>query len=126
MLSLVLIAGLWTTTCIQTQSGGMQGYVQESYEISQTGAYEFTREWFIDPHCTTAVDLETEKGNIKLGKKLSGMFIKVETYEADFEDILGKDLGAIEVKYSSLRFARGMKNSSMRNTMTGLFEYFKK
>lgn len=123
MLSLVLIAGLWTTTCIQTQLGGMQGYVQESYEISEAGEYEFTREWFIDPHCTTSLDTESEQGKIRLGSRISGMFIKGETYQADFENLLGKDLGAIEVRDNSLRFARGMKNSTMRNTMVGLFDY---
>ena len=126
MLSLALIVGLWTTTCIQTQMGGNQGYTQESMEIGQAGEYEFTREWFIDPLCTSALSVDKEAGEVKLGKKLSGMFVSGETYEADFSNIMGKDLGAIQIGNDSIKIGRGMKNSSMRNTMVGIFEYSKK
>lgn len=126
MLNLILIAGLWTSTCIQTQMGGMHGFVQESYSIEETGEYEFTRQWFLDPLCTTSLESDTEAGEIKTGKKITGIFVGAETYEADFTNIMGTDLGAVQVNSRSLKVARGMKNSTMRNTMVGVFEYFKK
>lgn len=127
MLSLALIVGLWTTTCIQTQMGGAQGYVTETYSISKTGDYELTRDWYIDPLCTTSLSQDSEAGTIELGKRLGGIFVSGETYEANFSDAGGTDLGAVAINGNkSLKLARGMKNSTMRNTMVGVFEYFKK
>lgn len=125
MLSLALIIGIWTTSCIQTSLGGMQGYVQETYQIEQNGEYTFTRDWFSDPICEVALDKDVEEGSIKVGKKVSGMFSNGETYEANFKTTLGEDLGVVQVGSRGLKFGRGMKNSTFRNTMPGLFDYKK-
>ena len=127
MLTLAVFIGLWTSTCIQTQiSGNNEGFVKESYSIEETGNFEFKREWFKDPQCSDSESVDVELGTIRIGKKLSGMFITGEAYEANFSTETGTDLGAISLaKKDSVKIARGMKNSSMRNTMLGLFEYKK-
>ena len=126
MLNLALIIGLWTTTCIQTQNTSHAGFVIESYEVRENGNYEFKRDWYADPMCSQQYDTETESGTAKVGKKLSGIFVTPNTYEADFETVAGVDLGAVKVEANKLKVARGMRGSTMRNTMLGLFEYVKK
>lgn len=123
MLNLALIVGLWATTCIQSQTSQFTGFVIESYEVAENGDYEFRREWFADPVCSQPYGEETESGVVKVGKKLSGVFVSGKTFEVDFETTLGRDLGAVRVEDRSLRFARGMRGSNMRNTMVGLFNY---
>lgn len=125
MLSLILLAGIWSSSCIMTQSNMNQGYLIETYSIAESGDYELKREWHQDPLCSAKISEESETGSLKLGKKLSGMFINGDSYEADFSSEMGKDLGAVQVNAGKLKVARGMKNSTMRNTMLGLFEYLK-
>jgi hypothetical protein len=127
MMTLAIFVGIWTSTCIQTQiSGNNQGFVKETYSIEKTGEFEFTREWFQDSGCSSPNGTDTETGTITLGKKLSGMFITGDTYEADFSTQGGTDLGAMTLQNNTLKMARGMKNSSMRNTMVGIFGYVKR
>ncbi len=128
MMTLALIVGLWTTNCIQTQiNGATQGHVLESYEISEAGGYEFTREWFHDASCTESFKKDSEAGTLKLGPRMSGMFVTGQTFEADFTSEGAKDLGAIRVtEGESLKIARGLKGSSFRNTMVGIFDYTKR
>ncbi|MES2525914.1 MAG: hypothetical protein V4598_02460 [Bdellovibrionota bacterium] len=126
MLNLALIIGLWTTTCIQTQNPSHAGFVIESYEVRENGNYDFKRDWYADPMCSQQYDTETETGSVKVGKKLSGIFVTANTFEADFETVQGVDLGAVKVESNKLKVARGMRGSTMRNTMVGLFEYVKK
>lgn len=126
MLNLALIVGLWATTCIQTQNAQNAGFVIETYDVRDNGSFEHKTEWFADPVCTEQYDAESETGVVKVGKKLSGIFVAGDTFEADFETISGVDLGAVKVENKKLKIARGMKGSTMRNTMVGLFEYVKK
>jgi hypothetical protein len=126
MLNLALIVGLWATTCIQSMNNNHAGFMIESYDIRDNGSYEVKREWFADPSCHAPYDVDSETGTIKVGKKLSGIFISGNTFEADFEQTTGVDLGAVSVDTNKLKVARGMKGSTMRNTMVGLFEYVKK
>jgi hypothetical protein len=127
MIVLTLLAGIWTTTCIQTQISNVNsGYVKETYSIEQTGAYEFKREWFKDSSCTFPDGTDTEAGTVEMGNKISTFFMPGEVYEADFSSQDGVDLGAVSVKNNKLKVARGVKNSSFRNTMLSLFEYSKK
>lgn len=127
MMTLTLLVGLWTSTCIQTQIAPThQGYVIESYEFNEEGEFKFTREWFKDSACSVSKELEQEEGTIKIGAKMSGMFISGDTFEADFQTVARTDYGALSVKEGkSLKVARGLKGSSFRNTMVGLFEYLK-
>jgi len=126
MMTMALIVGIWTTTCIQSQISNVNhGHVKETYTIEQSGSFEFKREWFHDPHCKDANTVDTESGTLEIGKKLQGLFITGDTYEADFSTQSGVDLGAIAVNRGHLKIARGVKNSTLRNTMVGLFEYFK-
>ena len=128
MITMALLAGIWSTTCIQTQINKTikhSGYVKETYTIEKDGAFEFKREWFRDPLCSDANGADIESGTIQLGLKLQGLFISSETVEADFSTQSGVDLGAISTKNEGLNFARGVRNSSMRNTMLSLFEYRK-
>jgi hypothetical protein len=126
MMTLALLVGIWTTTCIQTQiAHSNQGFVKESYSFSKEGDFEFKREWFKDPSCTEPDGTDTETGTVKIGNKISSFFMPGETYEADFNTQEGIDLGAVSVKENELKIARGVNNSSMRNTMLSLFEYRK-
>jgi hypothetical protein len=126
MLTLALLAGIWTSSCIQTQiSNRNQGFAKETYAIAKNGAVEFKREWFTDSDCTEPNGTDSETGTIVVGKQLNGFFITQETFEADFNTQGGIDLGAVSVANNKLRVARGVKNSSMRNTMLGLFDYSK-
>lgn len=126
MLNLALIVGLWATTCIQTQNTNYAGFAIESYDVRENGNYEFKREWFSDAACSAQYGVETEEGNVSVGKKLSGIFVTGDTFEADFKTTTGVDLGAVKVEGKKLKVARGMRGSTMRNTMLGLFEYSKK
>lgn len=126
-MTMAMIVGIWTTTCIQTQISHVnQGYVKETYTIELAGAYEFKREWFRDSQCQEPHGTDIESGTLELGKKLQGFFITHDTYEADFSSQGGIDLGAISVHPNHIKVARGVKNNTLRNTMVGLFEYFKK
>ncbi len=126
MLNFILILGLWSTTCIQTQDNRHAGFAIESYDIRENGSYEFKRLWFADPACSEQYDEDLESGVVRIGKKLSGIFVSENTYEADFQTATGIDLGAVKVDGKKIKFARGMRASTMRNTMVGLFEYVKK
>ncbi len=126
MLTLALLAGIWSTTCIQTQvSNNNQGFAKETYTFTKNGVYEFKREWFRDANCSEPNGTDTETGSVVLGNKISSFFITQDTFEADFNSQGGIDLGAIAIANNKLKIARGMRNSSMRNTMLGLFEYSK-
>ncbi len=126
MFNLALIVGLWATTCIQSQNVNHSGFMIESYDVRDNGSYEVTRDWYADPSCNEQYAEEKENGVVRVGKKLSGMFVTLDTYEADFETVMGVDLGAVKVEGKTLKVARGMRGSTMRNTMVGLFEYVKK
>ncbi|MFP5384498.1 MAG: hypothetical protein ACLGHN_00365 [Bacteriovoracia bacterium] len=125
MITMALLVGIWTTACIQTQMSHSAGYVKESYSINIQGDFEFKREWFKDFSCTEPDGTDTETGTVELGEKISSFFMPGETYEADFNTQKGVDLGAISIKQDHLKIARGVKNSSIRNTMLSLFEYKK-
>lgn len=127
MLSLALIAGIWTTACIQTQIADVNtGYVKETYSITKEGQFEFMREWYSDSKCSEPKGTDTEAGIVRVGKRLPNIFIPDDMFEADFSTQKGLDLGAVAVKKDKLRVARGVANSSMRNTMLSLFEYTKR
>ena len=127
MLSMAIMVGIWSTTCIQTQIANVNsGYVKETYKIEKSGEFEFKREWFRDSSCTEPNGTDTESGTMEIGNKLRGLFYSDDTYEANFNTQQGVDLGAISVKENKhLKVARGVRNSSMRNTMLGLFDYIK-
>lgn len=127
MLTLALLTGIWTTSCIQTQIGHRnQGYVIETYNIKESSEYEFQRAWFRDPNCREPEGVDSESGSITLGKEIRTIFQPGNVYEANFHSQGGIDLGAISLKENrSLKVARGVKNSSLRNSMLGLFEYRK-
>ena len=126
MLTFALLAGIWSTTCIQTQiSNTNQGFARETYTFAKNGVFEFKREWFRDSECSEPNGTDTETGNIEIGNKLNGFFITQDTFEVSFSSQGGIDLGAVSINNDKLRVARGVKNSSMRNTMLGLFDYTK-
>lgn len=127
MINIVMIVGIWTTTCIQTQVSNInQGYTKEAYSIEKDGAFEFKREWYRDSNCIEPMGTETESGMIELGEKLQGLFLPPNSHEANFNTQAGIDQGAINlIPNTSLRISRGVSNSAMRNTMISLFEYKK-
>lgn len=127
MITLALIAGIWSTNCIQTQiSNHNQGYVKETYTFKETSEFEFKREWFRDASCAEPDGTDIESGTIELGKELTTFFQPQGAHEANFSSQGGVDLGAIILRENKfVKIARGMKNSSMRNTMLSLFEYQK-
>ena len=127
MVTLALLAGLWTTTCIQTQiANSGQGYVVESYRIEKNGSYEFKRSWFHDPKCSEPNGTDVESGTLEIGQKVSSFFTPGNSYEANFSSQGGIDLGAIALKENDyIMVSRGVKNNSFRNTMLSLFQYKK-
>lgn len=126
MLIMTLLTGIWTTACIQTQISNVNsGFTKETYAISKDGSYEWKREWFTDPKCTSHDSTDAESGTITVGEKINTFFLNGDVYKADFNHQAGVDLGAISVKDKKLKVARGVKNSNMRNTMLSLFEFTK-
>ncbi len=125
MLTLALLAGLWSSNCTMTQTTTNQGFARDSYAIKKDGHFEQKRTWYVDPVCAVEREVESVTGTLELGKKISGIFVTAETYEANFSDAAGTDLGAITSNGKSLRLSRGMKNSTMRNTMVGFIEFIK-
>jgi hypothetical protein len=124
MLTLALLAGLWSTTCIQTQLADRSGFTIESYEFSEAGDFIFNRQWYSDSKCTAAINTDQELGTVKIGKEVS-TFFGTSSYEADFKTLAGSDFGVISLKENKLKVGRGFLNTQMRNTMTGLFDYIK-
>lgn len=127
MITLALLAGIWSTTCIQTQMGpDHQGFVVESFHIQKDGTYEFKRSWFRDPKCSNPSGTDTESGTLEIGSKISSFFSPGNSYEANFSSEGGIDLGAIALKENDyIMVARGVKNNTFRNTMLSLFQYKK-
>lgn len=126
MLTFALLAGIWTTSCIQTQiSNNNQGFARETYTFTKNGMYEFKREWFRDADCTDPNGTDSETGTLVIGNKITSFFVTQDTYEAEFSSQAGVDLGAISLSGNKLRIARGIRNGTMRNTMLGLFDYVK-
>ncbi len=126
MMTIALLAGIWSTTCIQTQISNLgQGHVKETYSINLDHSYEFKREWFRDSKCSEPQGSDIESGTIEIGREIQSMFAMSGTYEANFSSQSGIDLGTIAIQKNSLKISRGIKNSTMRNTMLSLFEYVK-
>lgn len=125
MFDLILIAGLWITGCVQTQNSQNQGYAIESYIISETGDFEYSRTWHRDSACRQVISEDRESGQMEIGEKVKSMFAGPQTFEADFKSSQGTDLGAIEFNDGVLKVARGLKGSGMRNTMLSLFGFKK-
>ncbi len=127
MLTLALLAGLWSTTCIQTQiNHDKQGFVIESYEIKAKGEFEFRRDWYRDENCIDSIGHEAESGTIEIGQTMNSFFSPAGSTEANFSTQKGVDLGALLLQNNSLRVARGVPNNLRRNTMLSLFLYSKK
>jgi hypothetical protein len=127
MISMAILVGIWTTTCIQTQIANVnQGFVKETYIFEETGSYEYKREWFNDSKCVEPKGTDSESGTVGFGAKLQGIFIPDNTFEANFNSQSGEDLGAVSISTDKhIRVARGVVNSSFRNTMLSLFEFKK-
>lgn len=127
MLTLAMIIGLWSTSCIQTQISHInKGYMIESYEFKETGDFEHTRQWFSDSQCTESIQTEERNGTIEVGHKLKVFALNVEAFAADFNSSAGTDLGAIAKKDdNALLISRGIPNSYARNAMLSLFPFYK-
>lgn len=126
VLTLSLIAGVWTTTCIATQIEERNGYARETYRIEKTGAYEFKREWFRDSDCTRKINETTEKGRLSIKKRLQNESFAGDAHAVDFQSKDGVAHGAIGKRGQALRFARGTPGDGNRNTMLGVFDYLKR
>lgn len=127
MLTLAMIIGLWSTSCIQTQISNVNsGYMVESYEFRDSGEFEHTRAWFQDSKCTELLQKEERNGTIEVGHKLKVSIFSREAFAADYNTSSGTDLGAIsQPSNQSLLISRGVPNSYMRNTMLSLFPFYK-
>lgn len=128
MITLALLAGIWSTTCIRTQmSPNRQGHVVETYKIQEDGSFEFKRDWFRDSQCSDPSETDIESGTLEIGTKINNFFSPGNSYEANFSSEGGIDQGAISLKHDEyIMVARGVKNSSFRNSMLSLFQYRKK
>jgi hypothetical protein len=125
MNTLILFIGIWSSTCIQSQILNQSGYVQETYSIQKDGLYEFKRDWYRDGACLEFESSEIEAGTLEIDGKINTIFMPGDVWEANWSTTDGVDAGAISIRGNKLRIARGIKNSTMRNTMLGLFEYVK-
>lgn len=127
MLTLALLAGLWSTTCIQTQMSNIKsGYVIDSYSFTDKGDFEFNRNWYRDHHCKEPMGQERESGTVELGPEISSFFAPKGTHALNISSQHGVDLGAVLIENEGMRIARGMPNSLQRNTMLNLFIFRKK
>ena len=120
------LAGSWDMFCTQSQTGGKQGYMIETYSFTKTGSYKLDRQWYKDANCKTKTDLDSESGSFVVGKEnTNGGFNPAGTYETQYKTEKGTELGLLWVdgNYSKLRLARGFGQS--QNTMLGVFEYKK-
>lgn len=124
MLTFALLAGLWSTSCAQTQINGRSGWVTESYDITSSGAYRFERNWFKDKTCSDAATTDAEDGELVLKGPLDSFFNPNAT-AVDFTSAIGTDLGGLDVQGDMLKVARGLRGSSMRNTMLAVIGYKK-
>jgi len=122
------IEGSWSIKCTQSQVGGKQGHVTETYTFTPAKEYKFTRNWFKKSDCEgTPFEKDTEAGKVKIGKEnTNNGFNPAETYEADFTIGETTDLGLMWVnsENTKLRITRGLGMGS-RNTMLSLFEFTK-
>jgi hypothetical protein len=125
MVTLVLLAGIWLGPCMQTQTTNRQGFARDNYEFTGTGKYTETRLWFSDSACTKRIGLDSQSGSLKIGSLIEDGMMGVGSTEVDFTTSGGTDKGALLIVGKNLRVARGMKNSSMRNTMLGLSNFTK-
>lgn len=127
MITLTLLIGIWSSTCIQTQvSQPMKnGFARDIYEFEGNGNFEFTRIWYKDVNCQLEDGLETQSGTYVIGKKINSPFNRATVYELDFNTQHGTDLGAFSVDSHELKISRGLPNSPFRNTMLGLFTFTK-
>lgn len=127
MLTIALLAGLWSTTCIQTQMSNVKsGYVIDAYQFSVTGDFEYRRDWFRDGNCKEPMGHEREAGTIELGSEINSFFAPKGTHALNFSSQHGLDLGAVLIENEGMRISRGMPNSLHRNTMLNLFIFRKK
>lgn len=126
MLTLALLAGLWSTTCIQTQMSNVKsGYVIDAYQFTISGDFEYRRDWFRDGNCKEAMGHEREAGTVELGAEINSFFAPKGTRALNFSSQQGLDLGAVLIEDKGLRIARGIPNSLQRNTMLNLFVFKK-
>lgn len=127
MLTLAMIIGLWSTSCIQTQISNVnQGYSIESYEFQETGDFTHTRQWYNDSQCKELLQTEERAGTLEIGHKLKVFVLSGVAFAADYNTSAGTDLGAISLKdKNSLLLSRGVSNSYIRNAMLSLFPYYK-
>ena len=112
--------------CTQSQSGGKQGYMIETYSFAKAGSFKMERQWFKDLKCTIKTDVEAESGTFTVGKEnTNNGFNPAGTYEAQYKTEKGIELGLlwVDAGYAKLRLARGFGQS--QNTMLGVFEYKK-
>jgi hypothetical protein len=120
------LTGAWKLFCTQSQSGGKQGYMIETYTFTKTGSFQLDRQWFKDVKCTIKTQAESDSGSIVVGNEnTNGGFNPAGTYETQYKTEKGIELGLLWVdsKYTKLRLARGFGQS--QNTMLGVFEYTK-
>lgn len=126
MLSMIFLVGIWASDCIQTQISNVnQGFVKESYTFEKNGEFEFKRQWYRDSRCSEPDGTEVESGTVIVGENIDTIFHLGKVFEADFSTQKGIDMGAVAVSGHGLRVARGVHNSSIRNTMLSLFTYIK-
>lgn len=127
MLTLAMIIGLWSTSCIKTQIANVnQGYTIESFQFNENAEFEHSRKWFSDSKCQELIQTEERNGTIEIGSKLTVFVMSVDAFAADYNTSAGIDLGAISLKdKNSLLLSRGVSNSNLRNTMLSLFPYYK-
>lgn len=127
MLTLALLAGLWSTTCIQTQMSNIKsGYVVDAFQFTIKGDFEYRRDWFRDRDCKEPMSHEREAGTVELGTEINSFFAPKGTHAINFSSQQGIDLGAILINNEGMRIARGIPNSLQRNTMLNFFILKKK
>lgn len=120
MLSYAVLAGLWMSSCFQTQINGRFGYVIESYTFFEEMKFRFDRQWYKDETCLVTGAKDSESGTIKL----------LQGSEVDFIVSTQVDHGVLQRTDGSspvLRVGRGVKGGRERNLTPGSVEYkFKK
>jgi len=139
ILTALISAHSWSTTCVMTQADGMQGYAIDTAVFQKDSAtttpantlnVAVTRAWYKDSGCANLSEAKViQAGTVSLGDAITTSSFASTTPEttiaADWTTTVGTQLGALAMAndQKSIRTVTGSLGTS-RNTMLSLFRFF--
>ena len=143
ILTALISAHSWSTTCVMTQTDGMQGYAIDTAVFQKDPAtapttttpantinVAITRAWYKDSGCSVLSEAKIiQAGTVTLGEAISTSTFATSTPEsmiaADWTSGGNTQLGALAIA-NDLKSIRTVTTSlgTSRNTMLSLFRFF--